>query len=99
MLIQIRGCPIWNTNKTLAIAITALTAMIPDIHFKSNFSNTKAKGSPTFNSLYDTIPVKTKAITTYKIVQMMMAHIIPRGKSRCGSLHSSAVVEIASKPI
>jgi hypothetical protein len=25
-----------ETNKTLAIAITALTATIPDIHFKSN---------------------------------------------------------------
>ena len=31
----------------------------------------------------------------YKIVQIIMAHIIPRGKSLCGFLHSSAVVEIA----
>jgi hypothetical protein len=33
------------------------------------------------------------------MVQIIIAHIMPRGKSRCGFLHSSAVVEIASKPI
>jgi hypothetical protein len=33
-----------------------------------------------------------------KIVHIII-NIIPRGKSRCGSLHSSAVVEIASKPV
>ena len=30
---------------------------------------------------------------------MTNEYIIPLGKSRCGFLHSSAVVEMASKPI
>ena len=29
MLIQMRGCPTWNTSKTLAMAMTALIAMKP----------------------------------------------------------------------
>ena len=29
MLIQMRGCPTWKTSRTLAMAITALTAIIP----------------------------------------------------------------------
>ncbi|MNQ99367.1 hypothetical protein D3C85_1150980 [compost metagenome] len=34
MLIQILGCPIWKTSNTLAIANTALTAIIPLISFR-----------------------------------------------------------------
>ena len=34
MLIHMRGCPIWNTNKTEAIATTALMEMIPAIFGK-----------------------------------------------------------------
>ena len=62
-------------------------------------SNTKANGSSTFNSVYFTIPVKTNEIKIYKTVQITNEYIIPLGKSRCGFLHSSAVVEMASKPI
>ena len=81
------------------MAITAETPIIADIIFKSNFSNTNNNGSPTFNSEEETMPVRTNAIAIYKIVHIMIAHIIPRGKSRCGFSHSSAVVEMASKPI
>ena len=49
MLIQIRGCPIWNTSNTEAIATTALTAIIPDIQPKWILSKTNANGSPTAN--------------------------------------------------
>ena len=38
-------------------------------------------------------------MSMYKIVQMISEAIIALGKSRLGSLHSSAVVAKASKPM
>ena len=99
MLIQILGCPIWKTKRTLAVATTALMATIPAIHFKPNWSKIIANGSPTFNKEKLTTPVSTKASETYKMVQTIREYIIARGKSLCGFLHSSAVVLMASKPI
>jgi hypothetical protein len=51
--IQMRGCPSWNTKSTVAIAMTALTATMPDIHgrFAPSGPNTNASGSPTCNCL------------------------------------------------
>src|SRR5687768_8114502 len=100
ILIQILGCPNWNTSKTLAVAIIALTATIPAMNFNPCASNTIARGSPDFpSSEYFTIPVSTSASNTYTMEQMIRELIMPLGRSRWGFLHSSAVVEIASKPI
>ena len=51
MLIHMRGCPIWKTSSTLAVAIIALKATIPAIQCKPLCSKTKANGSPTLSSL------------------------------------------------
>src|SRR5262245_40137567 len=47
--IQMRGCPSWNTSKTVAMAITALIAIIPETHgmLTPSGPNTYARGSPT----------------------------------------------------
>src|SRR3546814_10243347 len=45
MLIQMRGWPIWNTKRTLAMATTALAAIIPDNHFRWRCSTTQDRGS------------------------------------------------------
>ena len=64
MLIQMRGCPSWNTSSTLAMATIALTAMMPESQCRFSFWNTKASGSPTASSWYGTMPVSTSAIAT-----------------------------------
>jgi hypothetical protein len=45
------------------------------------------------------MPVSTPDIKTYSNVQMIRLAIIPIGRSRCGFLVSSAVVETASNPM
>ena len=99
MLIQIRGCPNWKTSSTLVVATTALIDTIYPIHCWPILSNTNASGSLTFNNEKFTIPVSTNAIKIYSTVQMINELIIPLGKSRWGLRHSSAVVEMASKPM
>lgn len=99
MLIHMRGCPNWKTNSTLAIDITALTAMIPEKPVRFRRANTYASGSPTASSLYGAIPVSTRLITTYNNVEINNDNNMARGRSFCGRLHSSAVVEMASNPI
>ena len=45
------------------------------------------------------MPVRTADTAMYRTVQMMSDKIMPRGRSFCGFLTSSAAVETASKPI
>jgi hypothetical protein len=45
------------------------------------------------------MPVRIAATTMYRIVQMTSEEMMPIGRSRCGFLASSAVVETASKPM
>ena len=61
IVIQMRGCPIWNTNNTLVMATTAAIDTINNIHFTPFKAKISAKGSLTPSSVYDTIPVMTKA--------------------------------------
>src|ERR1700752_2892934 len=70
MLIQMRGCPSWNTSSTLVVATTALTEIKYPIHFWFTLLNTKASGSVTFSSEKWTMPVSTSAISIYNTVQI-----------------------------
>src|SRR5215510_8982307 len=51
--IQMRGCPSWKTSSTVAIAITALIAMIPETQgmLAPSGPKTYASGSPTLRFL------------------------------------------------
>jgi DNA polymerase V len=58
-----------------------------------NDNRTHQPYAPTSRSAYITLPSATY------LTNVLIAHIMPRGKSRWGFLHSSAVVEMASNPI
>src|SRR5690606_37459273 len=45
------------------------------------------------------MPANTSVMATYRTAQNNRHHIIALGRSRCGFLHSSAVVDMQPKPI
>src|SRR5215472_4585301 len=51
------------------------------------------------NVCHGTRPVSTTTTAMYKAVHTTSVAMIPRGKSRCGFLHSSAAVETESNPM
>ena len=73
--------------------------MIPATVLRPRATNADASGAVGSISRNGTIPVSTAATRMYSSVQMKSDPRMPSGKSRAGSLTSSAAVETASKPM
>src|SRR5271157_3641641 len=58
-----------------------------------------ATGASPVKLLHGAMPVNTSATEIYSTAQITSVMMMPKGKSRCGFLHSSAAVETESNPI
>ncbi len=80
------------------IPAKAPTEMIPPTLRRCTALKAKATGSATSNLVNGTMPVKTIATNTYKMVAMTKVPMMPRGSVCCGFLTSGAEADTASKP-
>ena len=104
---QTRAWPSWKTRMDeimpsmapiRTISSTQRRLLPPGMSERRFSALTTGAPSPMIDC-HGTMPLRTMATPPYRRVQATSVARMPKGKSRCGRLHSSAAVETESKPM
>src|SRR6185312_1290172 len=92
----------WPSNMTSMVLVRPMIAPNLTIGLSQPIpvaSMPNAIGAGTLSCVYLTMPVRTSATATYRMVQMTSDTMMPIGMSRCGLRASCAAVDTASNPM